>query len=104
MYFSIKAELLIKVCSDVETGPVLQDISGEQLSRGSNKAQNVRLGIHALGFRENQRSAFFDVGGLSLYKDLDPQQIYHMHKNKHKRPYSRRVFDIEQETFMPLVF
>ena len=45
MYFIIKAELLIKVCSVLETEPVLQDISGEQLSRGSNKAQNVRMEI-----------------------------------------------------------
>ena len=61
MYFIIKAALLIKVCSDVETEPLLQDISGEQLSRGSNKAQNVILDIHALGFWEHQRSAFFGV-------------------------------------------
>ena len=31
-----------KVWSNVETWPVLQDISGEQLSRGSNKAHEMR--------------------------------------------------------------
>ena len=40
---------------------VLQDISGEHLNRGSNKAQNSRLDIHAYGFWERHRSAFFDV-------------------------------------------
>ena len=36
-------ELLSTVCSDVETEPVLQDITGEQLSGGSNKVQDARL-------------------------------------------------------------
>ena len=46
----LEAELLSTVCSDAETEPVLLDISGEQLSRGSNKAQDARLDIHAHGF------------------------------------------------------
>jgi len=32
----LEAELLNMVCTDVEIEPVLQDISGEQLGRGSN--------------------------------------------------------------------
>ena len=36
----LEAELLSMVCSDVEIGPVLQDISGEQLeNRGSNRCR-----------------------------------------------------------------
>ena len=57
----LEAEFLSMVCSHVEIEPVLQDISGEQLNRGSNKAQNARLDIHARGFWEWHRSAFFDV-------------------------------------------
>ena len=38
----LEVELLSKVWSNVETEPVLQDISGEQLSRGSNKAHEMR--------------------------------------------------------------
>ena len=45
-----------------------------------------------------------DRHSLVLGSVVNPQQIYCMHKNKHKRLYSRRVFDIEQETLMPLVF
>ena len=56
----LEADLLSMVCSDVEIEPVLQDISGEQLGRGSNRAPDARLDIHARGFWENQRSAFFD--------------------------------------------
>jgi len=49
------------VCSDVEMEPVLQDISVEQLEKSSNRTPDARLDIHARGFWENQRSAFFDV-------------------------------------------
>ena len=44
------------VGSDAEIEPVLQDISGEQLTRGSNKAQDARLDIQARGFWERRHS------------------------------------------------
>ena len=43
----LEAELLNMVCTDVEIEPALQDISGEQLGRGSNRAPDARLDIHA---------------------------------------------------------
>ena len=46
----LEAGFLSVVCSDVEIEPVLQDISGKHLNRGSNKAQDARLDIHARGF------------------------------------------------------
>ena len=61
----LEAELLSMVCSDVETEPVLQDISGEQLGRGSNRDPDARLEVYARGFWENQWSAFFDVRPFS---------------------------------------
>ena len=103
----LEADLLTMVCSDVEIEPVLQDISGEQLGRGSNRAPDARLDIHARGFWENQRSAFFDVRvfhpNADSYRDLELQQIYRNHERK-KRLYTRRVLDIEQGTFTPLIF
>ena len=104
----LEAVLLSSVCSDVETEPILQDVSGEQLSRGSIRAQDARLDVHARGFWERQRSAFFDVRvchpNADSYRDLEPQQIYRLHENEKKRLYSRRVLDIEHGTFTPLVF
>ena len=104
----LEAEFLSMVCSDVEIEPVLQDISGEHLNRGSNKAQDARLYIHARGFWERHRSAFFDVRvchpNTVSYRDLEPQQIYRLHENEKKRLYSKRVLDIEHGTFTPLVF
>ena len=37
------AEFLSVVCSDVEIEPVLQDISGDQLNRGSHKDLEARI-------------------------------------------------------------
>ena len=103
----LETEFLRMVCSDVEIEPVLPDISGEHLNRGSNKAQDARLDIHARGFWERHRSAFFDVRVChpnAAYRDLEPQQLYRTHENEKKRTYSRKVLDIEHGTFTPLVF
>ena len=100
----LEAELLSMVCKDVVTEPVLQDVEGEQLTRESNKAQDTRLDIHARGFWEPQRSAFFDVRVRHPNADLEPQQIYRLHENEKKRQYSSRVLDIEHRTFTPLIF
>ena len=57
----LEAELLNIVCNDVQIEPALQEIDGEVLNSGSNKSQDARLDVHARGFWERQRSAFFDV-------------------------------------------
>ena len=104
----LEAELLNIVCNDVQVEPVLQDISGEQLNGGSNRAPDARLDIRARGFWECQRSAFFDVRvchpNADSYKDLELRQVYKIHENEKKRLYARRVLEIEQGTFTPLVF
>ena len=46
----VEAEILNVVCQDVEVEPVLQEITGEVLPRGSNKAPDARHDIHASGF------------------------------------------------------
>ena len=96
------------VCNDVELEPVLQEVTGETLNHGANKAPDARLGIHARGFWERQRSAFFDVrvclANAASYRDLTCKQIYKKHENEKKRQYAERVMEIEQGTFTPLVF
>ena len=57
----LEAELLDMVCNDVKIEPVLQDITGEELGRGSNTAPDARLHIQRGGFWEPQRAEFFDV-------------------------------------------
>ena len=70
----IEPEMLNMVCNDVQIEPVLQETTGEVLTRGTNKAPDARLDIHARGFWERQRSAFFDVRvchpNADSYKDL----------------------------------
>ena len=104
----LEAELLNLVYNDVATEPLLQDVEGEQLTRGSNKGQDARLDIYARGFWEPRRSAFFDVrvchSNAESYRDLEPQQISRLHENEKKRQYSSRVLDIEHGTFTPLIF
>ena len=104
----LEADMLNIVCNDVEVEPVLQELTGEVLPRGANTASDARLDIHARGFWEKQRSAFFDVRvchpNAESYKDLSPEQIYRQHENEKKRMYAQRVMEIEHGTFTPLVF
>lgn len=57
----LEAEMLNKVCNDVQIEPVLQEISGEELTPSANRAADARLHIRARGFWERQGSAFLDV-------------------------------------------
>lgn len=104
----LEADLLNLVCNDVETEPVLQEITGETLNSGANLACDARLDIHARGFWERQKSTFFDIRvchpNADSYKDLTPEQVYRLHENEKKRMYERRVLEVEQASFTPLVF
>ena len=53
----LEAEMLKMVCNDAQIEPVLQEINGEVLTPGTNRA--ARLDIHARGFWDRQGSAFF---------------------------------------------
>ena len=57
----LEAEMLKMVCNDVQIEPVLQEINGEVLTPGMNRAADAQLDIHARGFWEQQGSIFFDV-------------------------------------------
>ena len=76
---NLEVEMLRMVCNDVEVDPVLQEVTWETLNHAANKAPDARLDIHARGFRERQRSAFFDVWvchpNADSYRDLTPKQI-----------------------------
>ena len=52
--------MLSMVCN-VEIESVLQELTGESLPNGTNRAPDARLDIHVRGFWERQRPAFFDV-------------------------------------------
>ena len=98
--------MLRMVCTDVETEPVLQEITGEELNR--NKAPDARLDVHTRGSWDRQQSAFFDVRvchpNADSYRELSSKQIFQRYENEKKRQYSRRVLEVEQGQFTPLVF
>ena len=104
----LEAEMLMMVCNDVEVDPSFRRSLGGTLNLGANKTPDARLDIHAQGFWERQKSAFFDVRvchpNADSYRDLTPKQIYKKHENEKKRQYAERVMEIEQGTFTPLVF
>ena len=104
----LEADLLNTVCHDAQVEPVLQEITGELLTRGTNPAQDAWLDVHARGFWDGQCSAFFDVRvfhpNAESYKDLNIQQIYRKHEYEKKRPYANRVLEVERGTFTPLLF
>ena len=105
---NLVADLLNTVCHDVQVEPVLLEITGEVLTRGTNPAPDARLDVHARGFWDWQGSAFFDVRvfhpNAESYKDLTIQQIYRKHEDEKKRFYANRVLEVERGTFTPLVF
>ena len=104
----LEAKILQVMFTDVEMEPVLQEVRGEVLPRGTNKAPEARLDIRARGFWASEQYAFFDVRvchpNADSYKNLIPEQIYKLHENDKKRLYSSRVLGIERGTFTPLVF
>ena len=104
----LEAGMLNIVCHDVQVEPVLQELTGELLTRGTNQAPDARFDVHARGFWARQGSAFFDVRvfhpNAESYKDLTMQQLYRKHEDEKKRLYANRVLEVEQGTFTPLVF
>jgi len=99
----VEADMLSIICNDVRVEPVLQELTGESLPRGANRALDARLDIHARGVWERQKSALFDVRlchpKAKSYRDLDLKQ----HDNDKKRLYTQRVMEMEQGTFTSLV-
>ena len=55
----LEAEILQVVCTNVEMEPVLQEVTGEVMPRGTctNKAPDARLDIRARGFWAREQSA-----------------------------------------------
>ena len=44
---NLQVEMLRMVCNDVEIEPVFQEVAGETLNHGTNKAPHAHLDIHA---------------------------------------------------------
>jgi len=86
----LEAEIQRAVCAEVEMEPVLQDVTGEVLPMGAHKTPDARLDIRAQGFWAREQSAFFDVSvcrpNADSYKNLSPEQIYKLTRERQKAP------------------
>lgn len=93
-----EANLLKKVCNDVEIEPTLQPVNNDE----------ARLDIRARGFWRPGQSAFFDVRvtntNANSQKDMPLSAIYKKHEDDKKRKYGERVLNNEHGSFTPLVF
>ena len=91
----LEAELLNMVCYDVEVEPGLQPVTGEDLNRGANQEPDAGLDIHARGFLERQRSAYFDIRvgqpNADPYKDLTSNRQNRQQEQEKKGKDASRV-------------
>ena len=106
---NITANLLQKVCSDVQVEPPLQPLSGEHLSlRTSNREDGARLDVAATNFWSHDRQrTFFDVRVLNPLAPSNSQPLptcYRRHEQEKRRRYDQRVREIEHGSFTPLFF
>ena len=103
-----EANLLSKVCTDVEIEPILLPTTREVLQNGTNQSNEARLDVRARGFWRRGQNAFFDVrvtnaDAASQIGQSIPS-ILQKHEREKKRHYNQRVMDIDQGSFTPLVF
>ena len=101
-----EANLLRKVCNDVETEPKLQPLSGEQTS--GLTGDEARPDIRARGIWRPGQNGYFDVRITNLNADsqkhLKSDRIYSKHEREKKGQYNNRIMNVEHGTFTPLIF
>ena len=93
-----EANLLKKVCSDVEVEPKLQPVNNDE----------ARLDVRARGFWRPAQSSFFDIRVTNLNAksqvNSNSDTIFKKHEEEKKRKYNYRVLNNEHGSFTPLVF
>ena len=103
-----EANLLKKVCNDVEIEPPLQPLTNEHLQRGAINTNSARLDVRARGFWRRGQNAFIDVRvtnpSATTQAQTTIEKILEKHEKEKKRAYNERVMNVENGTFTPLVF
>ena len=100
------AEMSQEVTDNVRIEPILQPLNGEEQSVGRNVLVKARPDISPRGFWCRGQRAFFNV------KIFDPnaqrqenktlKRCYELNEHKKKRDYSSRIFNVEQNSLLPL--
>ena len=101
---NFEANLLRKICQDVETEPRLQSLEGEEVV--GLEGDDAHPDIRAKSVWRNAQNAFFDVRvtntNSASQNTLSEEQVLRNHENEKKRAYNDRIKNIEHGTFMPL--
>ena len=96
---NITASLLTGTCHNVATEPLLQPLTGENLSgQSANTHNNACLDIRARGFWNNHQEAFFDV--RVFYTNAPSNcsiDAYRKHEMSKKREYGQRYVRLSVE-------
>ena len=105
----LTGELLQQACHDVRIEPPLEPLTGESFDyRSTNKADEARLDISARGLFVPYQKVFADVRVINpmakRYEQQSPEQILETNEKEKKRQYCKRVLEVENATFSPLVF
>ena len=103
-----EANLLRKVCNDVEIEPRLQPVTGEELATGAISGEEARLDVRAKGFWRRAQDNYFDVrvtnANSESAKNISVEKVLLKHEREKKRCYNDRIMNIEHGTLTPLVF
>ncbi len=105
----LTADLLQQACYDVKIEPPLEPLTGESFNRKSvNTAQEARLDVSARGVFVPYQKVFADVRVVNptamRYANKITEQILESNAYEKKRQYCRRVLEVENATFSPLIF
>ena len=106
----ITADLLTETCNDVAIEPQLQPLHGETFQHKTAIIDDhARLDISARGIWQHSQRAFFDErvfypNARSNMQSTSLASAYKTQENEKKREYGKRVREIENATFTPLVF
>ena len=103
----VEANLLKRVCNDVEIEPPLQLLTNEHLERDAINTDSARVDVRARGFWRRGQNAFIDVrvanpGSATHLKNRLRKSCKSMREKK--RAYNERIVNVEHGTFTPLVF
>ena len=87
----------------------MQPVTGEEFDLNSaNKEDEARPDVKARGFYRQDQCAFFDIRiahfNAVSNESQATEKILLCHENEKKRAYNRRLIEIDQGVFTPLVF
>ena len=103
------ANIMKKVCYDVELEPKLQPLEGESFDKKTTTTDDeARLDIKANGLWETRFSrTYFDVKIFNPLAKSCPKNIpdaYSYHETLKKSKYEQRICNVKNSSFNPLVF